>query len=257
MFAVDIGNSRIKWGLWQKNEFVLTGASYYRASSLAAVLDESWHGLCETQLPEQEKIWVSCVAGESIEQRLITWLSAHCDVDPVFLRASQSLGDVKNAYPEPSQHGVDRWAALLGARSLYQSPVCVVDCGTAVTVDVMDAQGNHLGGRIMPGLHMMRNSLLSDTDGLEARTDRTMSRLSDELPVFADNTTDAIASGTLHLLVAGLVEVCEQAQATLGASMKIIITGGLADEMLPLLNIPNLQHEPHLVLHGLVYASNH
>lgn len=256
MFAVDIGNSRIKWGFWQKDEFVLTGASDYRASTLASLLDESWQGLCQTYLPERlsekQKIWISCVAGESIEQRLIKWLSEHCDVDPVFLRSSQALGEVKNAYPVPSQHGVDRWAALLGARFLYQSPVCILDCGTAVTVDLMDAQGNHLGGRIMPGLQMMQNSLLNETDGLQART----GEIKGEYPVFADNTTDAIASGTLYMLNAGLIEVCENAKATLGASMKTIITGGLADQMLPLLKIPNLYHEPHLVLYGLVYASN-
>jgi len=108
----------------------------------------------------------------------------------------------------------------------------------------------------MPGMQMMQNALLNETDGLLARTNAAiMEPLISEYPVFADNTTDAMASGTLHLLVAGLHEVCENAQVTLGETMKIIITGGLADQMLPLLKIPNLYHEPHLVLHGLVYAS--
>ena len=169
-------------------------------------------------------------------------------IEPLFLRTSAELCGVQNMYPDPSEHGVDRWAALLGAKKLYDDPVCLMDVGTAVTVDLMDASGVHRGGRIMPGLDMMRKSLLQNTAGVK--------EVDGDCPGFAINTADAVTSGTLHMLQAGLIEVCTSAKERLGDTMKIIITGGMAEKMLPLLiELPDIRHEPHLVLHGLFFAS--
>ena len=114
-------------------------------------------------------------------------------------------------------------------------------------LELMDEDGIHRGGRIMPGLDMMRTSLLEHTEEIND--------IDGECPGFAINTADAVSSGTLHMLLAGLVEVCESARQRLGDDMEIIITGGMAETMLPLLDQPEIHHEPHLVLHGLFYAS--
>ena len=70
---------------------------------------------------------------------------------------AQQLG-VKNLYRKPEQLGADRWAALIGARGLTGSAACVVDAGTAVTVEALSAKGEFLGGAIFPGLHLLRLS---------------------------------------------------------------------------------------------------
>jgi type III pantothenate kinase len=242
MLTVDIGNSGIKWGIWQEDQLVLAEDGVYEKASIKDALDDIFSGA-----PNQDTVWVSCVAGTDVEQALTEWMQKEWSIEPSFLRTRAELGGVRNMYPEPSEHGVDRWAALLGAKKLYDDPVCIIDVGTAVTVDLMDESGVHRGGRIMPGLDMMRKSLLQNTVGVND--------VEGECPGFAITTADAVTSGTLHMLQAGLIEVCTSAKERLGDAMKIIITGGMAEKMLPLLELPDMRHEPHLVLHGLFFAS--
>ncbi len=218
-----------------------TGAADYTKDSPQTVFD-GW-----LEMAPQQNVQVACVAGKTMEQALTQWMQQHWQTTPVFLRTATQQAGVSNAYPEPAQHGVDRWAALLGAHALYRVPVCIIDIGTAVTIDLMDAQGKHYGGRIMPGLAMMRRSLQEQTQGI-GRTQGTT-------PDFAVNTADAVCSGTLHMLRAALIDVCATAQALLGSDMKIIITGGMAEQMLTLPSMPDMVHEPNLVLTGLHVAA--
>ncbi|MCK4704450.1 MAG: type III pantothenate kinase [Gammaproteobacteria bacterium] len=243
MLTIDIGNSGVKWGVWQDGQLILAEDSSYEKDSLEATFDKIYSGA-----PYQDTIWVACVAGQDVEQTLIEWIRKKWSLEPIFLRTSSEFGGVFNMYPQPEDHGVDRWAALLGARKLYATPVCVLDVGTAVTVDLMDAGGVHRGGRIMPGLNMMRNSLLQNTVGIKD--------IDGDCPGFAISTADAVTSGTLHMLQAGLLEVCESAKKRLGKDMRVILTGGMGEKMLPLLErVEGIHLEPHLVLYGLYYAS--
>ncbi|MCW8924301.1 MAG: type III pantothenate kinase [Gammaproteobacteria bacterium] len=242
MLTIDIGNSGIKWGIWQENMLILAEDGYYEKESLHETFDDIF-----SDAPKQDAVWVSCVAGQGVEQALDEWILKKWSIEPVFLRTTSELGGVCNMYPQPEEHGVDRWAALLGAKKLYDVPVCIIDVGTAVTVDLMDADGVHRGGRIMPGLDMMRNSLLQHTAGVQA--------VVGDCPGFAISTADAVTSGTLHMLQAGLLEVCESAKDRLGADMRVILTGGMSEKILPfLVQVAGLHHEPHLVLYGLHYA---
>jgi len=76
-----------------------------------------------------------------------------------------------------------------------------------------------------------------------------------ECPGFAINTADAVSSGTMRMLAAGLVEACNSAKERLGDNMRLIITGGMAETVMPYLKDIEIFHEPHIVLHGLFYAS--
>ena len=243
MLTIDIGNSSVKWGIWQEGQLILAEDGYYKKESLHATFDEIFSGA-----PKQDAVWVSCVAGEDVEQALTEWVEKEWSIEPIFLRTTSELGGVFNMYPQPEEHGVDRWAALLGAKKLYDTSVCIIDIGTAVTVDLMDADGVHRGGRIMPGLDMMRNSLLQNTAGVQA--------VDGDCPGFAINTADSVTSGTLHMLQAGLIEVCESAKDRLGEGMRVIITGGMAEKMQAMLTqVEGLHLEPYLILYGLCYAS--
>lgn len=237
MLTIDIGNSRIKWALWQEDKIVASGErSYDRRNPEPAF--ETW---AELDLPEA--VNVVCVAAEPIKQALNDWMQANWSIAPTYLATTSALNGVTNAYAEPEQHGVDRWAALLGAHEICQQPVCIIDAGTAITIDLMDALGNHLGGRIMPGLALMRTALSAGTAGI--------AESEGQITEFASNTADAVSSGTLHMLHAALAEVCESARAQLGNEMKIIITGGSAAEIMYMENLPPMHHEPDLVLIGL------
>ena len=243
MLTIDIGNSNIKWAVWANRRMLQTGSCAYSKQQLEKAFG------CWDKLQADQKVIVACVAGEAVENALTAWMQSKWSVTPVFLRTTARLGDVINAYDIPSQHGVDRWAALLGAHAQYHQPVCIIDAGTAITVDLMDAEGRHLGGLILPGLEMMRGALLHGTAGIH--------QTEGDITLFANNTADAVSSGTLHMLRAAVLDICSSAAQALGSDMKIIITGGMSGQILSLPGMPQMRHEPELVLQGLHVAAEH
>ncbi len=237
MLTVDIGNSNIKWAVWQSGRIVQRGCCGF------AGLESGQAFSVWRDIQPQRRVIVSCVAGSAAEQALARWVQQHWSVQPEILRSSAQLLGVSNAYSDPAQFGDDRWAALLGAHSQYDDPVCIIDAGTAITVDLLGADGVHRGGRILPGLSMMREALLEGAAGIE--------NTEGDPVLFATNTADAVSSGTLHMLRAALIEVVESARRCLGNSMKIIITGGMSGLIMSLPELPEMIHEPDLVLIGL------
>lgn len=242
MLTIDIGNTSIKWAIWQDDQPILAESARYDNKALQKSFDDIFSGA-----PQEEQAWVASVSSKDIEQALTKWLKKKWSITPVFLKSTREFGGVQNAYPDAEQLGVDRWAALLGARSLYSVPVCIVDIGTAVTVDLMDADGVHRGGRIMPGIDMMKDALKNHTVGI--------TEVDGDNPWFAINTADAVSSGTFHMLQAALEEIYDSARARLGTNMKMVITGGNAEKVIPHLVSMETFYEPHIVLRGLYYAS--
>lgn len=237
MLTIDIGNTCIKWAVWNDARISQAGSSEYSKQAAEDVF-AMWN-----DLRPEKRVIVACVAGEPVENALNKWMQTHWSVEPEFLRSTAKYDGVTNAYPDPSQYGVDRWAALLGAHSLYDDPVCIIDAGTAITVDLLDAEGVHKGGRILPGLQMMREALLTRTAGIH--------QADGEPAAFANNTADAVSSGTLHMLQAALIEICSSARQCLGSNLIIIITGGMSEQIMSLPGMPEMLHEPDLVMKGL------
>ena len=241
MLTIDIGNTHINWAIWNDDRIDLAGCVAYSKQEPDKAFT-AWRDVRPEKL-----VMVACVAGKAVEHALRQWMQTHWSVEPRFLRSTAQLMGVTNAYADPARYGVDRWAALIAAHSLYSDPVCIIDAGTAITVDLMDADGRHKGGRILPGLRMMREALLRGTEGIS----ETDGKLTD----FADNTADAVCSGTLHMLMAALGEVCDSAVRHLGSNMKIIITGGMSEQIMSMHGLPDMLHEPDLVLIGLHSAA--
>jgi type III pantothenate kinase len=241
MLTIDIGNTYVKWAVWNDARIIQTGSSEYSKQDPKEVF-AIWN-----DVRPEKRVMVACVAGGAVERALSEWMQAHWSIVPEFLRSTAKRGGVINAYADPVQYGVDRWAALLGARSLYDDPVCIIDAGTAITVDLLDAEGVHHGGRILPGLQMMREALLKGTEGIH--------QADGEPTAFANNTADAVSSGTLHMLQAALIEICSSAGQCLGNNMKIIITGGMSEQIMSLPGMPEMLHEPDLVMKGLHAAA--
>ena len=243
MLTIDVGNTRIKWALWQDGRIAESGSCGYSKRDPRA----AFAALQSVDPPA--RVVVACVGGRAIETALEDWMQAHWSLRPEFLRSTAHLDGVTNAYSDPAQLGVDRWAAMLGARSRYRGPLCIIDAGTAVTVDLLDAGGQHLGGRILPGLRLMREALVEGAAGIDE---------ADGIAVeFASNTADAVSSGTLHMLQAALQEVCRAAGRRLGSEMKIIITGGLSAQIMTLPDMPFMLQAPDLVQAGLYAAARH
>ena len=234
---VDLGNSRLKWAQAGPQHWE-TGAETIPTEGFSALLDRLWG-----QAAAPERVVVSSVHGPQRERLLHDWLVRHWTIAPQFIRAqAQQLG-VTNRYRDPAALGADRWAALIAARHASPSAQCVVDCGTAVTVDALSADGEFLGGAILTGLHAMRAGLLADTQGIRS-VDGT------EDTCLARGTGDGVAAGSLFGLAGAIERVVAEQRRTLGANARALLTGGDAPRLLPLLSGP-ITHAPNLVLQGL------
>ncbi|HKW37045.1 MAG TPA: type III pantothenate kinase [Burkholderiales bacterium] len=230
ILAVDCGNSRLKWGLYDRAGWIRTGS--VPLSGLAR-LRKSWK-----KISSVDKVVVANVAGQPARKRLGEILASR-GAAPVWVTATRSQCGVTNGYKKAGQLGADRWAALIGAWSMLHGPCLVVAAGTATTVDMLKGDGTFAGGMILPGLDLMKRSLARDTAGLP------LARGS-----FSDTprtTADAIESGCL-LAQAGAIE---RAFAALGSGAACVLAGGAAGRIAPHLRIP-LRIADNLVLEGLV-----
>ncbi len=233
-WLVDIGHSRVKWG-----------------SARGGRLDPENLGACALDQPEALIVALTAGATGSV------WLSGQSNSETVaqitdqLSRAGLSLQPVKTgafrlpvAAPYP-QLGSDRWLALQWPWQQSRRSLCVIDCGTAITVDVVDGSGRHLGGWIMAGLTSLRESLLQRARGLPR----------DELPVEALDlpaldSSGAIGRGTALQAIAAIDRAVAGAGALLGESPELWLTGGEAGAVDGHL-ARSTQRDDWLVLRGL------
>jgi type III pantothenate kinase len=239
MLLLDAGNTSVKWGLCEGGNITAHGSFIYAENNFVDLADQSWSAL---QTPAG--VVVANVAGKELGRRLSGWTIKHWGITPVFVVATGQACGVTNAYTVPEHLGVDRWAALIGARQHGGGAVCVVDCGTAITLDTLGADGVHQGGVILPGVEMLKQLLLKNT----ALTNT--SRTQEPAGLFAMGTADAINGGALYMAVAAIDRIVADMASALDAHPDVVITGGDASRILTLLACPAL-HDPELVLKGL------
>lgn len=234
---IDLGNTRLKWVLrgnvpWRMEAALLKG---YEPKS---VLSEMWRAL-----PAPASVVMVSVAEQALTDIVRAWIEQRWRVPMHTVAAEAELLGVRNSYRMPQRLGADRWAALIGARGETTASVCVVDCGTAVTIDALTADGEFAGGVIFPGLSLLRAALTRGTAGIREAD-------GNETSCLARATADAVAAGTAFGLVGAIERVAHEFDEMLGESMELIITGGDADRVVAMLMRP-AQRVPDLVLKGL------
>lgn len=191
---IDIGNSRLKWTLQTDNNISHGTALCHQSANFTQQLTQNWQSL-----PIPKILAISSVSSEKITSTVIKLAhSLWDDIKIIIAKSSAEAFGVKNSYSQPQKLGVDRWLSLIAAYNAYQQAVWVVDCGTAITLDLIDAQGLHQGGLISPGLQLMKSSLLTNTAGLNTLDNGYRLGL-------ATKTSHAIFSGTLYAAT-GLIE---------------------------------------------------
>jgi type III pantothenate kinase len=233
---LDVGNTRIKWAWLRNAELLPGGAVVHKGRSPGAALD----GMQLNAVPIE--VCAASVAGATLQGAVTDWVAARWNVPLRWVKSQSSAAGVRNAYTHPEQLGVDRWLAVVGAYHRVRGAAFVVDAGTALTIDVVDAVGNHRGGLIAPGVQTQRVALhqgtqLPPVDG------------SHSLALLAQDTQAAIALGTVHGAL-GLIERVRDQVMQLGGPMPTLITGGEAGLLAP--HLEGCQHVPDLVLEGLV-----
>lgn len=236
---VDIGNSRCKSAIEDEDGLHPLEPFAWKDVFLHEVLDELWLNQLGNRRPTS--VNVSNVAGERLLPNMSAWCCTRLDLKPVAIASTAEFQGLKNGYKEPETFGIDRWAAIIGARSEHAGALCVVDSGTATTVDLVDADGQHLGGAILPGIYTMRRSLGKYTSALFAADG--------DISPFSDNTAGGIAGGTGFASVGAIDRLVHEAGKRV-SSLTTVVTGG-ESAILESLMVVDVIRDPLLVLKGV------
>lgn len=241
---LDIGNTRIKWVLIE-GENMLAGGQWFH---------DAEYGLSLIQIDPNDvpgQIIVSNVAGSEIRQQVIDWAHKTYSLPVHFVVASSEDYDVKNAYETPDDLGSDRWLSLIACHSLYQADTCVVDAGSAITIDLLTAAGKHLGGYILPGFTSLKQALHRDTSLIQHSPD--LSRSANLQP--GKSTSECIDNGSLVAICSTIEGVVQNFEKQTGEKIQCIVTGGDGTRLSDKLHLPHLL-EPALVLKGMAIVGN-
>jgi type III pantothenate kinase len=230
---LDVGNSSAKWRLVCDGQVIDRGNYQPDDQASQALLLG-----CTEQL---DHVWVASVAATAAEDKLAALLKARWGIAPWFARTEARTGSLRNSYTDASRMGVDRWLAMLGAREQERGRLCVVDAGSALTIDIVSAHGQHEGGYIIPGPALMERALLLDTDRVrfEEKANYTLEP--------GKSTAEAVRHG-IALAQAGAVELALQKAG--GEPMALFFSGGAGQTLMNLVQRSS-QWSPDLVFEGL------
>jgi type III pantothenate kinase len=210
---VDIGNTTIKWCLGDK-----TNSALIKAFNI-------------TQLPKVDKIFVSCVG----DCHLLDGLN-----NIHFVKTEHTFKSLKCGYQIPSTLGSDRWLAMLASIERYpQQNLLIIDAGSALTFDLVLANGKHQGGLIMPGLSVLRRSFAQFSNSTQQVS----------LDLTANNTEEGWLAGTSQMLMSAINAQIEQHLDNC-TDLIVVLTGGDAKMIVLKLHHQVKLHQ-NLVLEGL------
>jgi type III pantothenate kinase len=243
--AIDVGNTRLKWAQYERPEpgacLLAHGAVFLE--NIEKLADGDWAGLAPPQ-----RMLGCIVAGDAVKRRVEEQMELW-DVSPQWVVPGTHMAGVTNGYDFPARLGSDRWVAVVGGygrmrmQSATHRPMVVVMIGTAVTVEAVDAQGNYLGGLILPGHGIMLRALESGTAGLHVPTG--------EVRPFPTNTSDALTSGGTFAIAGAVARMVQHVQDHCGAAPLCLMTGGAGWKMAPSMSVP-FELVDNLIFDGLL-----
>lgn len=248
ILLIDVGNARAKLALDIDGAIGETHFTESGDDPQAAVT------ALVAGLPEDiDAVAISNVAGREVEAALNAAFAAMPRATVWYAHSSAAAGGVQNSYARPGQLGVDRWAAIVGGFARLSAAetgncVCVVDAGTAITIDGVRADGAHTGGLILPGLQLQRRALLDSTADIAERSGLAADT-ADDPAIFATDTATAIARSAT-IAVAAAIDRCVSELANDDNTPLLLLTGGDAAVIAPwLATRPEIC--PNLVFEGL------
>ncbi len=223
VLLIDAGNTRCKWQLRHAGVIQAAGAAAYDA------LPESW--------PDAARVLVASVGEHAaLQQVLQQWFGERLHW------LSQPLPDYPHfhhCYPQPQRLGVDRWLAMLGARTHGSGNVLVVDAGTALTIDLMNAANQHEGGFIVPGLELAQQALFNNTARVRPFVDEQVQTAL----VPGRDTLSCVSAGVQRQLLALVMSVVQDYP-----DYRLFISGGDGHWLAQQLAVPP---SPHLIFEGM------
>lgn len=232
---LDIGNTRLKYWLTVGGKVQAQGAELHLQSPADLLL--GWVDRLAQEAPNE--IGISSVLDSDSNQRVLHTLE-RVKVPVRFASVQATHQGLLTGYDNPKQLGIDRWLQVL-ALAGQQKSYCIVGCGTALTIDLLD-DNEHLGGYILPSLYLQRDSLTQGTKGIKIPDQA----FDDLFP--GRNTSDAVHHGILLGLLGAIEKILGH-----NPDRHIVLTGGDAPLFAEFLDQKfDLTLEPDLLLKGLM-----
>jgi type III pantothenate kinase len=242
---IDIGNSYLKWVIYQNDAFTETVVLNYRETNWQYQLHKDW-----INLTKPEAVVIANVAGIKILTQLQLIIQKLWGIILIIIPQScRQYRNLINGYICAETLGIDRWINLIAAESHYaKQNIWMVDAGTAITIDLLDYQGQHQGGLIAPGLKMMQAALIQNTAQLITSQNTNQFGLSYQ-------TDTAIFNGCLAAIIGLIIQTIR-----LRSEVKtMILTGGDCDTLYSILSqqylAVNIIQEPQFIFKGLALIS--
>ncbi len=243
-WLLDLGNSCCKSAMLAGGKITCHEPRLYNKENRLAVIESILRE--QTTLPRQAII--CSVLDESFNRELTQWLGSHKLNDCYFLNPCTETFGIRLGYANPAQLGADRLAVMIAVHEKFDGDKCIVDYGTAVTIDVLDANGIHRGGVILPGAASMQRALCADTGIAHYEA-------GGKFDIFAANTLDAAHTGCLIAVTGGIQQAVDTMQAHYGSLDRVIVTGGHAAKVVAYLHAREVVQEPQLVLDSLAIVA--
>lgn len=235
---LDVGNTRLKYWITQDSVVIEHAAEMHLQSPADLLLGLIQH----FKALNLDKIGISSVQDKKNNDRIIKILKI-LDVPVTFAKVHAEYAGLRCGYDDTTQLGIDRWLQVLAVAHPEQN-LCVVSCGTALTIDLTEGL-QHLGGYILPNLYLQRNSLIQNTKGIKI-PDMAFAELSP-----GRNTIDAVHHGIFLGLLSTIENVLRQ------SPRQLVLTGGDAPLFAHYLKEFNPIIEPDLLLKGLNLYISH
>jgi type III pantothenate kinase len=236
----DLGNTRLKYAPLRTDGSI--GEVAIAAHDGVRFTTVDWGAALPASI---DAAWIASVAADAPCAALLDALAAR-GARVGFARTQPHFAGIAIAYAQPQRLGVDRFLAMAaaharGLRDADRDAALVIGVGTALTVDLLDADGRHRGGRIAPSPALMR-------EALHARAVQ-LPRDGGDYAEFADDTDAALASGCIGAALGLIERSARRARDLLGTAPRLWLHGGGIDALLP--HLDAARHAPTLVLEGL------
>ncbi len=253
LVAVDIGNSRMKLGLFGTIDAAELPSP---KKTLSLVGDRPELGQITTWLGDevgQSLSWRIASVHRPMATRLIDWLRENRPDDRITLLASGDL-PLKISLDRPDMVGIDRLVDAVAVNRLRETgrPAVIIDVGSAITVDLVSADGAFLGGAILPGMQMSARALHEFTDLLPLIE---AAELTTPPSPLGKATVPAMESGLFWGSVGAIRELIHRLSETVGNNVKpqVFLTGGAGEKVAALLSA-DAKYVPDLTLAGIALA---
>ncbi len=259
--AVDVGNSRVKFALFQYEEQANASRALPRClAAWTVALDQPlpWQDLhlAVEQLTSGVRGVIAGSNQRGVDRVVAAWPET-LSRKPCLVRSSEGF-PLEILVDQPRRVGLDRLLNAVAAPIVTggQKSAVIVDCGTATTVDLVRADGAFLGGAIMPGFALSSQALHHYTEVLPLVSIEEIVNVQPEIsghPAVGKNTREAIMSGIFWGQIGAIRELVTRLGESMGDDPQLLLSGGGSRLLLP--HLTTATHYPYLALQGLVIVA--